>query len=91
MLRMNIAIDPETCERIRDRDCVMCSSAQTIAFMVDQACNRGDRMLQILNFLVAALGGVSLLSIFRPDAPKVLVPQRAVVTRMDERRGNLGL
>ena len=48
-------------------------------------------MLQILNFLVAALGGVSLLSILRPDAPKVLVPQRAVVTRMDERRGNLGL
>jgi hypothetical protein len=64
----------------------MCPSAQTIEFTVEQARNRGDRVLQILNFLVAALGGVSLLSILRRAAPIALVPQPIVETLPEKQR-----
>ncbi len=42
---------------------------------VEQACSRGDRVLQIRNFLVAGLGGIVLVVDPDASAPKAPVPK----------------
>ena len=54
----------------------MYPSAQTRHRKGWQTYSRGDRVLEILDFLVSALGGVFLLSILKRSSPGVLSPQR---------------